>query len=102
MSNRCVLQVEKSGLITGSRLGADNEYEFDELEVFLTKPTLMVHCLVSAWVGATSDAAAPSTCTIFPARALAMHTLLEDSSSGGASWVRAAWLGRQGKRWWHP
>ena len=29
----CVPQVEKSGLITGSRLGADNEYEFDELEV---------------------------------------------------------------------
>ena len=27
------LQVEKSGLITGSRLGADREYEFDELEV---------------------------------------------------------------------
>ena len=27
------VQVEKSGLITGSRLGADNEYEFDELEV---------------------------------------------------------------------
>ena len=30
------LQVEKSGLITGSRLGADREYEFDELEVPLT------------------------------------------------------------------
>ena len=35
MSICCVSQVEKSGLITGSRLGADNEYEFDELEVSL-------------------------------------------------------------------
>lgn len=27
-------QVEKSGLITGTRLGAEREYDFDELEVF--------------------------------------------------------------------
>ena len=33
-----VAQVEKSGLITGSRLGADREYEFDELEVRILHP----------------------------------------------------------------
>ena len=33
-----VAQVEKSGLITGSRLGADREYDFDELEVRFVHP----------------------------------------------------------------
>ncbi len=37
------VQVEKSGLITGSRLGADNEYQFDELEVLDLHP----HCQLS-------------------------------------------------------
>lgn len=36
------MQVEKSGLITGSRLGADREYEFDELEVHSTCTTYIM------------------------------------------------------------
>lgn len=30
---RPMLQVDKSGLITGTRLGAEREFDFDELEV---------------------------------------------------------------------
>ena len=58
------LQVEKSGLITGSRLGADREYEFDELEVPLTPskcpadPHLQPgSCMPNAEHGVLSDAA---------------------------------------------
>ena len=45
------LQVEKSGLITGSRLGADNEYQFDELEV-LDRHS---HCLLLAEQGSSPN-----------------------------------------------
>ena len=31
--------MEKSGLVTGTRLGAEREYEFDELEVHASHPS---------------------------------------------------------------